>query len=101
MALTAEIVIFRTLPGPTKDDVQKAAASVGPWLAGQRGFVVRSLSCSDEGLWTDHVLWASHEDATRAGAAFMAEPSAAAFMAMIDPESVQMSHAPVVVRQTV
>ncbi len=100
MTLTAEIVTFRTLPGLVPEEVSKAASTVGPWLARQRGFVARSLSCSNDGQWTDHVLWASHEDAARAGEAFMAEPSALAFMAMIDPESVQMNHAPVHLRQT-
>lgn len=98
--LTVEIVTFRALPGISRETLRERAESIGPWLAACPGFLSRTLSLSDSGTWTDHLVWASPHQAKAAADRIMAEPSAAAFMAAIDGASVTMSHAPVVIRQT-
>ena len=98
--LTAEIVTFRALPGISRETLRERAEAIGPWLAACPGFLSRTLSLNDTGTWTDHIVWASPDQAKAAGEKLMNEPSAAPFMAAIDGASVTMSHAPVVIRQT-
>ena len=97
--LTAEIVTFRRLAGAPEDAVRRAAAGLAPFLSGSAGFVSRSLSRDAEGTWTDHLLWTDAGLARAAAERMMAEPAAAALMALIDMGSVRMTHAPVLVTQ--
>lgn len=97
--LIAEIVTFRAAEGTDDADLARAAAALEPFLQGREGFVSRHLSRAEDGIWTDYVLWTDLARAKAAAAAIMSEPVAGAFMALIDPESVTMTHAPVVVRQ--
>lgn len=78
-------------------DVAAAAASVDTWLARQPGFLGRTLVGPDAGgRYTDLVRWRSAADAHAAMQAFEQDPGACAFMAAIDPATVEMSHLPVV-----
>jgi hypothetical protein len=95
----AEIVTFRTIPGQTVAEVAGAAAAMAPFLAAAPGFLSRHLSCADDGLWTDHVVWTDHARAREAEKRLMQEPLAQAFFAMIEPASVAMTHSPIVVAQ--
>lgn len=99
-SMIAEIVTFRTLPGVTSESVRTLAEGLAPFLAKAPGFVARGLSQAEDGGWTDYVLWRSLPEAMAAAEQIMAEPCAAPFMAAIDGDSVRMSHAPVLVRQT-
>ena len=79
-------------------DAAQAAAEVEVWLAAQPGFRSRVLLGPDpEGYYTDLIRWETAAEAHEAMAAMAQSEVAMAFMARIDPASVQMSHAPVVV----
>lgn len=97
--LIAEIVTFRAAPGVPPETMRSRAEAIGPWLAACPGFLSRALSLAEDGTWTDHVIWASLDQAMAAAAKIMDEPCAAPFMAAIDGPSVAMGHAPVLVRQ--
>jgi hypothetical protein len=89
-----EIARFRFVDGAA---AATAAAAVGAWLSAQPGFRSRVLVGPDnDGYYTDLVRWRSVEDAHRAMEAMPGSDAAMAFMARIDPASVDMRHAPVV-----
>jgi heme-degrading monooxygenase HmoA len=89
-----EIARFRFIDGA---DAAPAAAAVAAWLSAQPGFRSRVLVGPDnEGYYTDLVRWQSAGDAHRAMEAMPSSDAAMAFMARIDPASVDMRHAPVV-----
>lgn len=91
----AEIVTFRLTPETDPVAFLTAArATEGP-VSAQPGFIRRSLSRDDTGLWTDYVEWADLPSALAAAEAVMAMPEFGPFMAAIAPEKVQMRHAPV------
>ena len=90
---TAEIVTFRSLPDLSEADVLRAAGALDSVLRTADGFVVRHLSRAPDGLWTDHLIWRDLPSAMSGSAAVMQDAAAAPFMAMIDPASVTMTHA--------
>jgi hypothetical protein len=91
----AEIVTFRLTPGTDPVAFLVAArATEGP-VSAQPGFIRRSLSRDEAGLWTDYVEWADLPSALSAAEVVMTLPEFGPFMAAIDPQSVQMRHAPV------
>ncbi len=97
--LTAEIVTFRAADGVSPGAMAQAASGMKPFLDGRDGFVSRTLSCDADGTWTDYVVWTDLATAKAAAEAIMSEPVAGAFMALIDPDSVKMIHAPIHVQQ--
>ncbi len=101
MVMIAEIVTFRALAGADPAAMGAAAAGIAVWLGSCPGFVARTLSGAEDGIWTDHVVWNSLAEALAAAERIMQEPAAAPFMALIDPACVTISHAPVATRQTV
>ena len=88
----AEIVAFRLLPGASKDAFIAEAHTVENALSVSDQMLARTLSCTDQGDWTDHVVWASAAAAQTAAAEVMSSKTCATFMSMIDPDSVQMRH---------
>ncbi|AZL57959.1 hypothetical protein EI545_03365 [Tabrizicola piscis] len=93
-----EIVTFRLVAGATDTAFLAAAQGTADPLRTQPGFQGRTLTRAADGLWTDHVLWASMTEAMAAAEAMMADPAFAPFMALIDGPSVTMQHAPVLWR---
>ena len=94
MADVMGMVRFRVMGGA---ELGAVAAGVGAWLSAQRGFVSRTLVGPDaDGVYTDLVRWRSAEDAHAAMAACEDEPSVGAFMAAVDPATVDMRHVPVI-----
>jgi hypothetical protein len=91
----AEIVTFRLIPGSDPQAFLSAARTTEMPVSAQPGFIRRSLSRDETGLWTDYVEWADLPSALAAAEAVMALPEFGPFMASIDPTSVQMRHAPV------
>jgi hypothetical protein len=89
----AEIVTFRLVPGADPDAFARAAQALTPFLRETGAVLGRSLSRDADGLWTDHVLWASLDQAQEAAARLMQRPEAQPFLAMIAPEGVTMRHA--------
>ncbi|MGI1661199.1 antibiotic biosynthesis monooxygenase family protein [Palleronia sp. KMU-117] len=88
----AEIVTFRLAPGTSEAAFLQAARGTVPFVKAAPGFVARRLSRLDDGTWTDHVVWASMDQAMAAAEALMAEPAAAPFLQAIDMASVTMRH---------
>ena len=97
MSDVIELAKFGVRGGVSERAVQERARDLDAWLKQQPGFVGRTLVGPDaEGFFTDIVRWKSKAEAFAAGERVMKEPCAAAFMALIDPARVHMSHAPVV-----
>lgn len=91
----AEIVTFRLIEGADPVAFSKAAEGMKPFLDSTGAVLSRTLSVDETGLWTDHITWTSMQAATSAAARVMEQPEAGPFMALIDPDSVKMRHAPI------
>lgn len=91
----AEIVTFRLLPGTDGARFLADARATDRTVALQPGFLRRSLSRDDTGLWTDYIEWADLASAKAAAEAVMRLPEFAPFAATINPEGLVMRHAPV------
>ena len=87
-----EVVLFRAKAGVSDDQVLQGSAQIQPWLAGAAGYLKREVSKGEDGQWVDLVHWRSLAEAQQAAEQLMAEPTAAAFMSMIEPESITMLH---------
>ena len=90
---TLEIVTFRLSDGVDEATFVDAAKDTEAWLESTGAVVARSLSVDDTGLWTDAVTWTSKAAALKAAEEAMTQPAFAPFMALIDPDSVNMRHA--------
>jgi hypothetical protein len=95
MSETLEIVSFRLKPG-TEAGFLAGNDLISAWLAGQPGFLSRCLARRDDGGWIDLVRWQSREQALAAAARIMADIGDCEAMQAIDPASVDMGHAAVV-----
>ncbi len=91
----AEIVTFRLVPGMAEAAFLSAAKATAAPVAAQPGFLRRSLSRDETGLWTDYVEWADLKSAEAAMQAVMQLPEFALFSAAIDPTGMVIRHAPV------
>lgn len=90
-----EIVTFRLGAGATDRAFLDTAKATAAPLQAQPGFISRNLTRSEDGIWTDHVLWSSMAAAMAGAETMMAEPAFGPFMALIDAPSVTMRHEPV------
>ncbi len=88
----AEIVTFRLMPGTGEAAFLSAAKATAAAVAAQPGFLRRSLSRDETGLWTDDVEWADMPSAEAAAQAVLHLPEVAPFLSAIDPNSMEMSH---------
>ena len=86
-----EMARFRLAAPASTPDFLAASAAVHGFLRDQPGFVRRSLVQEGE-VFSDLVEWRSLEAAVAAAQAFMTHPVTQPLMAMIDPESLQLSH---------
>ncbi|WP_299725212.1 hypothetical protein [uncultured Tateyamaria sp.] len=93
MTKTAEIVTFRLKPGTDPAAFAKAAQAMMPFLDSTGDMIARTLSCDANGLWTDHIVWTNQAAAEAAAKAMFKRPEAEPFMALIDPEGMDMRHA--------
>ena len=89
-----EIVEFKS--SADVEQVQKAANLLESWLRNQAGFKWRRLSLRDDGIFVDCIEWDDMNSAKIAAETIMTEPSARAFMELIDGPSVVMHHATIV-----
>ena len=96
MTETMEIVSFRLRPG-TEAGFAASNRLISDWLARQPGFVSRCLARRDDGSWVDVVRWRSREQALAAAGRIMSEIGDCEAMRAIDPASVDMGHAELVV----
>jgi hypothetical protein len=92
-----EMVSFALASGTDAVAVRARARDIDEWLAARPGFIRRTLVGPDaEGRYTDIVHWRTMTDANAAAELIMKEPSAGAFMALIDGPTVRLSHVPIV-----
>jgi hypothetical protein len=89
---TMETVTFKLIKGASAEDFSKSATAITDYASGLGGFVMRRLSCTDDGLWVEHIQWETLADAQAAAAGIGSEESLAGCMSMIDPETVAMYH---------
>jgi hypothetical protein len=87
-----ETVTFKLNPGIDAAAFTKAAEGMGTWLGAQPGFMRRRLSCTEDGLWIEHVEWSDMASAKAAAAAIGTAPGNLAFLSAIDGPSAQMMH---------
>ncbi len=95
MAETLEIVTFSLKPGTEAGFVANNGVMTD-WLARQPGFLSRHLGKRDDGTWVDVVRWQSMEQALAAADRIMAEIGGSEALQAIDPATVDMWHATVV-----
>ncbi len=88
----AEIVTFRVVNGTTNEQFIAAARQTEPFVTAAPGFISRTLTQGEDGVWTDFILWRDMASAKQMATAFMDEPSVMPFMQAIDPETVVMRH---------
>ena len=93
-----ETVSFRLMPGTDVAAFLDAAADTEARLRAKGTLVRRLLSRDASGGWSDVIEWTSMDDALAAAEAVMQDPAFAPFGAMIDPDTVQMRHAPILWR---
>ncbi|MBZ9851260.1 antibiotic biosynthesis monooxygenase [Mesorhizobium sp. CA14] len=90
-----EIVTFRLKPG-TEAGFVANNGTMTDWLARQPGFLSRHLGRREDGSWVDVVRWQSMEQAQAAADRIMAEIGDSEAMQAIEPASIAMSHAEIV-----
>lgn len=92
MTNIVELVSFKLADNVQEEDFLKAVGDTTKFLQSQPGFQRRSLSVNDDGVWTDHVEWASLQEAQAAAAIFPKQEHLMPFMMSIDPASMVMAH---------
>jgi antibiotic biosynthesis monooxygenase (ABM) superfamily enzyme len=88
-----EMVQYRLKPDTERARFLEVSELATRWLRAHPGYLGRQLFEDESGLWIDQVRWDALDHALAAAAAFMETPDAAAFMAVVEPESVRMVHA--------
>jgi quinol monooxygenase YgiN len=86
-----EIVLYRLLPDTDRHRFLAISAEATAWLRQRPGFLSREL-LEDDGQWVDLVQWSTMDDALAAADAFGQAPEAAAFMALVELDSIRMLH---------
>ena len=94
----AEFVTFRLKAGISDQSFLAAADQTRAFLNDTSAVLRRSLSKDDSELWTDHILWTSMDIAKSTAEVAMQHPDFAPMMSMIDPKSVELRHAPVLMQ---
>lgn len=93
-----EIVSFTLADGADDAAFLEAARGTEALLRKRGSLLRRFLVKDDDNRWTDILEWTSMDEARAAAEAVMQEPDFAPFGSMIDGESVQMRHAPILWR---
>ena len=87
-----ETVTFKLKPGVTREAFQQIASTLNPYVQDCEGFLARRLSCAEDGIWVEHIEWASMEDAKSAAAGIGKDPRNAQFLSAIDAATVTLVH---------
>lgn len=89
---TIELVTFRARQGVTNQQLETQGAALEGFLKEQPGFLYRSLSVDEDGLWYDIVYWKTMSDAESAAEKFKQNQLGMAMMELIDMDSARMRH---------
>lgn len=92
-----ETVTFRLVDETEPGTFEAHADGASMWIKQQPGFVSRCLSSNDDGLWIEHIEWATLDDARAAAQRIGTSDAARPFIAAIDGTSVTMHHTRVMV----
>jgi hypothetical protein len=89
-----ELVVFKLIPGASREEFLGTVDGLSEWAARQPGFVSRELSHDAEGdRWIELVWWRTMGDAKAAAENALSSESCARMFALIDMESTEMIHA--------
>lgn len=92
MSNVFEIVQFEFNAGVTDEQGLSAAKKSMDFAKEQDGFMKRSLSKNDDGLWVDVIEWNNMDSAKAAGGKFMEDERNAEFGSLINGPTVKMLH---------
>lgn len=85
-----EIGRFRLKPGTTESTLMRASGQMeANHLQRQEGFIDHQLIRLDDGLYLDVVVAQSRDAAERICGSWIGQPQCEAFLALIEPESIQ------------
>ena len=85
-----EMVLYRLKPHVARERFLEVAAQSADWLRNQPGYIEWEHLEDESGQRVDLLRWASLDEALAAGEEFIKTPQAAAFMELVEEESVQM-----------
>jgi hypothetical protein len=88
----AEIVTFRLAKGVNEAAFLKASQTAEAFMRTRKGFVLRRLTRSVDGVYTDYVVWATETDAKAAMEASMKDARVGPFIQSIDGASMKADH---------
>jgi hypothetical protein len=89
---TIETVSFKLMPGTNEKNFIAHAHAIHGFLTAQPGFIARRLSKADDGIWMDHIEWASRDDALAAAQKSEEDETLLPFFMAIEPDSIHLSH---------
>lgn len=87
-----EIVIWKSNPEFTNEQVIEKSKGVNKFVNTQSGFVSRDFAQNEKGQWIDFLYWKTLEDAQAAAKNIESSPDCAEFFQTIDMSSIQMFH---------
>ncbi|MBV6647004.1 MAG: hypothetical protein KI790_16220 [Cyclobacteriaceae bacterium] len=86
-----EITSFKLKEGVTEEDLLKGAEKMqNEFLSNVEGFISRTLTKEEDGIWRDVIFWKDHHVLEETAEVLMKSPAAGPFMSCIDFESVEM-----------
>lgn len=89
---TLEIVHFRAAAGVSPETLRAASRIAAIAIARLEGFLDRRLVEQDDGVFVDIVHWRTRAHAEAAAASAAQVPELGNYFALIDPETIRMSH---------
>ena len=92
-----ETVHFRLGKEITREQFEATIEASSAFVRSQPGFIRRNLSCTEDGLWIEHIEWASMEEALAAADTIGKTESVKPFVSCIDGHSIAMHHSHMVV----
>jgi len=95
-ASVVEIVTFKLAETASDAAFIAQMTRSNSYISTMPGFVDRKLIKAEDGTWTDLVTWRDMASAQAATDGFMAQEFAKDLVGMIDPETMSMSHQPIV-----
>ncbi len=87
-----EAVEFKLKPDVEVANFIEAAKQSASFIQSLDGFIKRTLSSNEDGLWMDIVEWKDMASAKSAADTFMQAHEVMAFCAMIDMDTTKMQH---------
>ncbi len=95
-----EHVRFRLAVGAERDAFLAASKGLHGWLKSTGAVVQRTLTQQADGEWNDIVMWTSLEAAQQAAKDIESVPQAGAFMNLIDPTTIVLTHSTIEAHET-